>query len=100
VEDFEKPLIHSQGGQENLPKGNELILIQRHLLLLLAHNNLKILCITIVINEGSSEYFRISFTSILLAFLVSDDHISKWFQENAEKRKLGTDDISFECGVG
>ncbi len=45
------------------------------------------------INENTSQSYSFSFTSILLAFLVSHDPISKWFQEYAEKKEIKIDDI-------
>ena len=47
----------------------------------------------VFINESRSESYTFSFTSILLAFLVSNDPISKWFQEYTEKKEIKIEEI-------
>jgi len=45
------------------------------------------------INEGTSESYSFSFSSILLAFLASNDPISKWFQTYVEEKGIKFEEI-------
>jgi hypothetical protein len=50
--------------------------------------------------EGYKESFAYSFTSILLAFMISEDQISRWFQKFVEAGRIEVNNILREKGIG
>ena len=54
----------------------------------------RLLVLAVLINENSPEKeFPISFTSILVAFLIANDPISRWFQDYVQQAGIAVDAI-------